>query len=186
MFNLDNITVEELYSLPSQEFGYYMDLENVMLINDDRFMKYKARTLGSLTYGNVATIKNNLRDPSFDNIFEIFRLIYRISREDYLKADVVSYFYALKWIKKEVIDLLNKEKRALTSDPNPLMEMAGSKRLGIFGEMGTLITLGKQFSKTPDEIEAWRYDLVFTILVYDKISGEIQKEYRNLTKPKTK
>lgn len=184
MFDLDNITVEELYLLPPEKFKYYMDLENVMLINDDRFMKNKARSLGSLSYGDVASIKLYLQDPTFDNVLEIFKLVYKIKKQDYLKADVISYFYALKYIKKAIIDLLDKEKKALKSDPDPLLEMAGAERLGIFREMGTLINLGKSFKKNPEEIENWRYDLVFTILVYEKISGEIQKEYRNLNKPK--
>lgn len=184
MFDLDNITVEELYLLPPEKFKYYMDLENVMLINDDIFIKRKARSLGSLSYGDVGSIKISLRDPSIDNIFEIFRIIYGIKEKDILGADVISYFYALKYVKKAIMDLLDSEKKALSSDPDPLLEMAGIKRLSILGEMTTLIRLGRSFGKSPEEIEEWKYNLVFAILVNDKISGEVEKEYRNLNKQK--
>ena len=184
MYNLDKISVAEFYELPPDEFKSYLKLESVMTVNDNMFMKRKASSFGSLEYGEVSELKLNLMDPTFDNIVDIFRIVYKVKKFDYLKANIVSYFYALKWIKKEMRLLLEKEKKLLSAEPDPELEMAGSKRLSIFGDLSTLIELGRSYSKSPEEIEKWKYSLVFSILVYDKMTGEIRKSYRELTKKK--
>ena len=159
-----------------------MELKKLILINDDIFNKHKAKELGSLTYGEVGQIKRNVSKESIESVYEIFRLIYKVNRKEFFDADVIMYFYALKYVEKQIIDLVEKEKKVLYSNPDPEMEIAGSKRLSIFGEGATTINLGRSFSMDPHDIENWSYNYVFFVLAYDKIHGEVQKNYADLKK----
>ena len=53
-------------------------------------------------------------------------------------------------------------------------------RLVPFGELNTLKSLAQQFGKSPDEVENWKYNLVFSLMLHDKVSGEVQKAYNEL------
>lgn len=184
MYNLPKITVLELYQQTDVMFNKYMALEDIILVNDNRFMQYKAKPLGQLEYGQVGRLKKIITNITIDGVFEMFNIIYGVKRAAYNGADVVSYFYALKWIKQEITKLLEKEKKVLTSEPNFELELAGVKRLNMFGELGTLINLGRTFGMPPQDIERWTYNLVFSIMAYDKTSDEIKKRYSEVIKKK--
>lgn len=179
-YQLKKISVKELYQLDETTFLDYLALKNMLLVNDDKFLNHEATPMTQLTFGEVGTIKSNLKTVTLDSILEIFQIIYSISDKEFFEADVVTYFYALKYIEKEIVSLIDKERKILSSIPDPIMEMAGSKRLQGFGESSTLINLGRSFGKSPEEIEQWKYGLVFMILAYDKVSGEVQKEYQQI------
>lgn len=180
--NLKHINIGELYNLDQDTFDDYMELKKLLLINDEFFMKRKARNLNDLTYGEVGQIKRNVKDVSIKGIAEIFHLIYGIRESEFMNANVVDYFYALKYIEDQIVKLLEKENKVLSSDPDPEMEIAGSKKLQIFGEVGTMINLGRSFGMDPQEIENWKYGFVFMILAYDKTYSEVQKRYREIKK----
>ena len=180
IFNLPNITVAEYYQLEEKEFEKYQKLNSVLLINDDLFLKRKAEKLTELTYGNVSTLKHTINEPSFDGLNEMIEIVYNIKKRDVLNADIVSYFYALKWIDKSVGEILEMEFKALQTEPDSKMELAGVQRLSVFGDLSALISLGKQFGKAPEEIQSWKYKIVFSILAYNKVYGEVEKEYNKL------
>lgn len=185
MFDLENITVFQFFQLNEERAYKYVELQSIM--NDKpEFLKSKAKSLGHLSYGQVAKLKRTISKPTFENLFEAFHIVFGVKMNQYLNADIVSYFYALNWIRKSVKNILQKEFKALQSDVDPYLEMAGVKRLAAFGEMSTLITLGRQFSKTPEEIENWKYNLVFSIMLYDKVYGEVNKSYNEIKKSHAK
>lgn len=184
MYNLPNITVKELYELPGDEYKKYMALDKIMQIDGDRFLRAKAKPLGTLQYGHVIEMKHSLKNIDLDALAYIFKRVYGIKKTELMEADVVSYFLALKWILKEFTNLVEKEKKVLTPAYDIDLDFAGVKRLNGFGEMGTLINLARSFNTTPQVIEAWQYNLVFTILAYDKVKGEIQTEYSKLKQKK--
>lgn len=182
MFNLTNISVKEFFQLNDQEVMSYVELQTIMK-SKPIFLNRKAKDLGQLEFGQVAQLKRNISNPTFENLYESFKMVFGTKKMEYLSADIISYFYALNWIRENIISIINKEK-ALAPEPDPDLEMAGVKRLSIFGEMSILINLGQKFSKTPTEIERWKYNLVFAILMYDKVHGEIQKNYMKIKYPK--
>lgn len=182
MFNLKNITVKEFFQLNEADALSYVELQSIMK-SKPVFLNRKAKELGELSFGDVAQLKRNISEPSYEGLMDSFKMVFGIKQSQYLNADVVSFFYALNWMRESVIALMNKEK-ALVPEPDPDLEMAGVNRLAVFSEMSTLINLGRSFSKAPTEIETWKYNMVFAILLYDKVHGEVQKNYYELKKPK--
>ena len=162
MFNLTHITLGNFFHLKEDQAAKYLQLQEVMK-TDDVFLRRKAKPLGQLTFGEVSQIKRAFIKPSYE------------------KSSIVDYFYALNWIKAEVLLLMEKEKM-LIPDPDPDLEMAGVKKLSMFGEMSTLINLAQKFSTSPMVIETWNYNTVFTILLYQKLEGEVSKAYNNIKK----
>lgn len=177
---LPKISVKELYQLDQDQFEDYIKLKQIMLVNDDRFMNTRATPINELTFGEVGLIKSYLKDVTIDSILKTFQIMYSVKEREFYNADVVSYFYGLKYIEREFVSLVDKERKVLASMPDPEMEFAGSKRLQIFGDSATMITLGRSFGKSPMEIESWKYGMVFTILAYDKVSHEVQKAYQQI------
>lgn len=178
--NLKNITVKELFQTDQESFDDYMSLKKLLLMNDDIFSKHKATPLMQLTYGEVGIIKKSVKNITVESIFDIFKLIYKVKLNEFMNADVVDYFYAWKYIEDQIVFIVEKEKKVLASNPDPMMEIAGAGRLQMFGEAATLINLGRSFSLDPKIIEQWTYGFVFMILAYDKTFGEVQKSYNEL------
>lgn len=184
MYNLPNITVKELYELPEDQYKHYLALDGIMQIDGDRFLRSKAKPLGALEYGHVIQMKHSLLKIDFEALAFIFKKVYGIKQPELLEADVVSYFIAIKWIKQEFKALIEKEKKVLTPIYDIDLDFAGVKRLSGFGEIATLINLARSFGTTPEDLEKWTYNLVFTILAYDKVKGEVQTEYSKLKQKK--
>lgn len=178
MFNLTNISVKEFFQLDEDTSLKYVELQSIMK-SQDTFLKSRAIPLGQLSFGEVATLKRNIQNPTYESLMDSFKLVFKVKQNQYLNADVVSFFYALNFIREKVIELNQKEK-VLESEIEPELEMAGVKSLSVFGEMATLINLGERYSKCPTEIESWKYNLVFAILLYDKKKGEVQQKYQKI------
>ena len=182
MFNLNHIKVKDFFHLKEDEAAKYLELQNIMK-SEDIFLNYKAKPLGQLTFGEVSQIKRTFINPNYNSLLECFKLVFKVKEDKYLNSDIVNYFYALNWIKDQVMALVEKEKM-LIPDPDPDLEMAGVKKLSVFGEMSTLINLAQKFSTTPMEVEKWNYNVVFTTLLYQKLEGEVKRDYMNMKKPK--
>lgn len=182
IFQLEKITVREFYGLDDEELvGRYMKLEEIMKPNGKMFGKHRGTEIGELTFGEVVSLKNYLSEPNYKNLFECFKIVYGVNERQYLDADIVSYFYAMKWIKAGIISIVENQKKVLTpTEPDFYLEMAGAERLNVFGEFATLLILGRSFGLDPEVIEGWKYNKVFSILAYDKIHGEVQKRYHQL------
>ena len=180
MFNLTHITLGSFFHLKEDQAAKYLQLQEVMK-TDDVFLRRKAKPLGQLTFGEVSQIKRAFIKPSYENLLECFKIVFKVKESAYLKSDIIQYFYALNWIKAEVLLLMEKEKM-LVPDPDPDLEMAGVKKLSMFGEMSTLINLAQKFSTSPMVIETWNYNTVFTILLYQKLESEVSKAYNNIKK----
>lgn len=179
MFALNNISVVQLYHLPQQDFHNYMELQKLMKAKPV-FNKRNAKKIESLEFGQVARLKRILLKPTYQGLIEAFKLVYGVKNNEYQHADVITYFYALNHIKIEIKKIIKKEQVALKSEPDMMMQMAGSDRLNVFAELNTLIDLGKQFGKSPEEIERWPYSMVFALVLHNKVHGEIMKRYHEL------
>lgn len=181
MFQLDNITVKELYL--SEDINGYFELQKIMKPKPE-FGKHKAKELTDLAFDDVSKIKRVMLKPTYDGLFQVFQLVFGVRKLQYEMASVVDYFYALNHLKSEIKKIVEREKKMLTSDPDPMMSMAGSDRLNMFGELNTLKKLGMDFGKSPEEIGQWSYSLVFALTLHDKIHGEVEKRYYELKRPK--
>lgn len=183
MFNLANISVKDFFQLEEQNVVKYVELQSIMK-SKPMFLKNKAKELGSLPFGEVVSLKNYLSNPTYESLLESFKMVFGIKQNEYLNADVVSFFYALNHIRESVIKLIKSEAQ-LNTEPDADLEMAGVRKLSVFGEMAVLINLGEKFGKAPTEIAKWKYGIVINTLKYYKVKGEVQKKYMELKSKKT-
>ena len=179
MFDLKDIRVREYLRLPIDEVARYIELQKV-LKGKPEFCGNRAKELRKLSYGQVKMIGKRLANPSFDDLADIFKLVFDVSREKILRANIVEFFYAINWISKNLITLVENERKLLRTEMDPMLEAAGVERLMPFSELSVLLDLGKKFGMHPEEVEKWNYSLVLSILVHDKIFGEVKKEYDRL------
>lgn len=190
MYNLDNITVGEFWKLNdeylvNQYLAFTMEErygeKNPFYLNPkDSFAGKQATPLGKLTFGEVANIKYQVQQPTDEGIIEMFETVFKVDNKTILKQDIVSFFYALNWIKQSIKELIEREQKNLSGDQDPMLEMAGVKRLVPFGELNTLKAIGQQFGKSPDEVENWSYNMVFSLMLHDKVAAEVQHAYNEL------
>ena len=184
MSSLQKISFQKLFQLKPQKFEEY---HNVLKHLEAIPMKGKKQieSITDLTFGEVAAIKMLLQEPNFLNIVEIFKIIFELEQKDLFKIDVIQFYHSINWIKQEVQAVYDREVENLTSTPDSKLKDAGIDELNIFGEMNTLIMLGEKFSKAPQEIENWNYNLVFSLMLHQKISSEVNKRYVELITPKS-
>ena len=180
--SLQKISFKQLFQLQNDKFEEY---HNVLQYLEEIPIKGKKKieSITDLTFGEVATIKMYLQETSYQNIIEIFKLIFGLEENQIHKIDVVNFYHSLNWIKKEVQNIYDREIQSLSSPPDSKLKDAGIDDLNIFGEMNTLIALGEKFGKAPQEIENWNYEIVFSLILHQKISAEINKRYVELNKP---
>lgn len=180
--SLQKISTFKLFQLQTSEFEkYHIVLKHLNPIPDVIPMKNKIESITDLTFGEVASIKMLLAEPNYNNLVEIYKIIFGL--EDLITVDVVQFYHSINWIKNELEDIYNREVENLTSTPDSKLKDAGIEDLNIFGELNTLIMLGEKFSKSPQEIENWNYNLVFSLTLHQKISNDINKRYIELNKP---
>lgn len=180
--SLRKITTRQLFLLSNDKFDKYhrvlKHLDPIQLHG-----KKQLESLTDLTFGEVTGIKMNLKHSSFNNMIDIFKTIFGLEQKEIYKVDVVQFYHALNWIKEEIQAIYEREVQSLSSTPDSKMKDAGIDDLNIFGEMNTLIMLGEKYGKAPQEIENWNYNLVFSLMLHQKISSDINKRYVELNKP---
>jgi hypothetical protein len=177
---ITNITVQKLFQLDSEQFDKY---HSILKHLDPLPYNNNVWSVTDLSFGQVATLKLLLKEPSYMNVVEIMNIVFGISSNELTKMSTIKFYHAINWIKNEIEQVYEREVENLTSDIDPLMKEAGVDRLNVFGDMNSLIMLGEKFSKSPDEIEHWNYNLVFSLLLHQKISSEVNKRYVELKTP---
>lgn len=179
IFELKNIPVKKLFR--SRDFKSYLNLQS-MIGAKDVFVQKKAKSLQSIEFGQVASIKRTLVNPSYQSMFEVFNVIFGINLKQYERARAIEYLYAVNHIKREMLNLVARENKMLSGEADPIWNMAGADRLNRFAELNTLVKLGKEYGKEPREIERWTYATVFSLVLHDKTLREVQERYYELKK----
>ncbi|TYP71495.1 hypothetical protein [Aquimarina intermedia] len=179
MFDLNHISVKEFFTLEEDQAKEYMKLQEIIKPSNE-FGKYKAKKLGVLSFGQVASIKRNVLNPNYDSLIETFQLVYDVKVDQILNSDIVDFLQAFNYILESTKNLITKENKALSSDPDFDLEMAGINRLSVFGELSTLIAIAEKFGKTPQEVEEWQYNFVLSLMIHNKIYKEIEQKYNEI------
>lgn len=180
---LEKISLSELFLLQNKQFEEY---HNVLkhLVPKPIKAKKEIESLTDLTFGEVTLIKMNLKEPSLNSMVEIFKTIFGLSQKDIFKISVIDFYHALNWIKEEIQTIYNRELDNLSSSPDPKLKEAGIDALNVFGEMNTLIMLGEKFGQPPQDIENWSYNLVFSLMLHQKITADVNKNLIEINKVK--
>jgi hypothetical protein len=180
---LVNIKTKRLFSLETTKFEQYHN--TLKLLKAKSILKGKqAKSIESLTFGEVVELKRNLSTPTIENVLRAFSLVFELSDQDVLKTDVVDFYHAFNFIKEEITIIADREQKKLSSVPDEKLKSAGIEELNIFGELNTLILIGEKFGKSPQEVENWSYSLVFSLMYHDKISNDISKRYSKILNQK--
>lgn len=182
MSSLKKILFKDLFKLEPQKFQEYHDVLKFLKAIPLKSKK-QIESITDLTFGEVAAIKICLQDLKLKNIAEIFKITFELKEKKLLEIDVVQLYHSINWIKKEIEFIYNRELENLTSASDSKLKEAGIDDLNIFGEMNTLIALGEKFGKSPQEIENWNYEIVFSLMLHQKISNDVNKRFVELNKP---
>lgn len=178
---MKNIKLYQYLKLSERDALYYANVFQFVKPSDS-IGEYKGSVLTGLPFGEVANIKKLAKASDFTKVFMI---VFGIPEEELIRIRIDEFFMALNWIRNELDQLIGREKH-LIGEEDPEMVQAGSERLNVFKEMNILIPLSKEYGMTPDEIASWTYSTVFTIMYYDKISRDIEREYNEIIKKKIK
>lgn len=181
IFDLDNITVRQLYGLGTDMFEKYTELQKCLKSRNE-FAGSEGLEITSLSFAEVCEIKRTFISPTLEGLFSIFQSIFKVSKDKFLRSDVVSYFYALNHLGNSVQQIMEREKLLAPKEDEDyfLMKEAGAERLQVFQELPILLNLAERFATTPEVIETWKYSKVFAILLHDKTTADIRKEFNNL------
>lgn len=183
IFDLDNITVRQLYELGTDDFEKYSALQSVLL-SHNRFAGKDGQEITSLSFAEVCEIKRTFISPSVDGLFDVFRSIFKVTKNQFFRSDVVSYFYALNHIGNTMQQIMQREKLLAPQEDEDyfLMKEAGAERLSVFQELPVLLKLAERFATTPEVIETWKYSKVFTILLHDTMTDQVRRKFNELKK----
>jgi hypothetical protein len=179
MFNLENIRVIHFLRLTEEQLAPYTNLQKIMNPVGE-FCGIKAKPLGTLTFGQVKNMERKMAAPTFEDLAETFNLVFGVSKHQLLRAWVTDFFYAVNWIQKSLMKIIENEKKVLGGEIDAAFIEAGIERLAPLRELPILFDIGRQFGKDPEEIENWKYNKVFAIQAEGKIVGDIQKEYQRI------
>lgn len=177
---MKNIRLYQFSVLSEEEAEHYASVLQ-FLKPVDMVGKHKAKSLMSLTYNDVLMLK---KLATKDQYVQTFDIVFGIKERELYQVRVREFFSAFNWIRDQIKNLIEMEKRELGGDPDPEMTEAGINRLDSFGDMNAVIPLSTDYGVNPDVILGWRYSQVFMLLRHKKISGEIDRNYMEIMRNK--
>lgn len=176
---LRNIRTKQLFNLDAESFKEYHSILKHLKPKPTLNGK-QAEALESLSFGEVVEIRHSLSKPNTDSISRIFNLVFGTKGTELYKSKILSFYPALNWIKKQMIAISKRESLKLTSTPDAKLKEAGIDNLNKFGELNTLTMLGEKYGTTPQEVEKWKYSLVFALVYQEKVTNDINKNYARI------
>jgi len=176
--SLKNIKVDILLQLPEDDFKRYFDiLEHIRECRE--INGYEAKVFTELEYGQVKYVQKTIDSP--EGLFKAFEWSYGVELKELKNWKATDFFRGVSFIKQQIKEIAAMEETAFSGGKTDQKLLdAGIEKLEIFSELNTLIAVGEQFNKSPEEIEKWQYQLVFSIMYHKRISGEINSEYQRL------
>ena len=147
--------------------------------------KNKVCKTGSLTFDEIEVIKTVLRNPTFQDIKDLFQTCYNLTGsweqsadDEFYGASVFDLFKAQRFIQEHIKGIMNREKLQLSGEADDKMLMINAaERLRPFSHQLTKMKIAEQFGCKPSEVGRWKHRDVFAILVANKVNGDITKDY---------
>lgn len=173
---VENISVNEFFKLNEAE--RYAALFN-WLKPKNSFRGFVMNE-DDLTYGNILVLKESLSKASITSYFNIYKICYNQTPEEFLKGNVIEFAQSNRYIINFIKQLTHRESQLLESEPDAKWLQAGGDRMNIFGDKSVLITLGRQFGKSPREISEWKYSEVFMCMYFNHLENSINKNYNKI------
>lgn len=172
MYNLPNITVEKL--LKSK---HYLKYDGVL-----KHIKGQSNGKDILqqSYTNVKYCISLLQKVnSFDNITEVFNILFGIDKEELMQMKVVDY-YKLRNYLIETIKTINTNESKLAQGGNTDLakwQFAGGDRLKPFDNTLPLDQLAERYKSYPFDLGKKPYSEIFYLIAMTKTLNEVNYNY---------
>jgi hypothetical protein len=183
MYSIENISVLEYFQLEdTTDYDIFIETINAKnIFNGHRFDKSK------LTFDEVEILKGILQNPTMDNIKEMFIELFHLGNYDtsadneFNNTSVFDLFRAKKYIQDYIVKIVDTENKVLAGVPDDKLIMINAgEKLKAVSHLLTKMRLAEQFGKSPNEIGNWKYNTVFSIMLANKLSNDVQREYQNI------
>jgi hypothetical protein len=175
MKQIANISINEFF-LKSDVTEFEMLIKYIKPKNN--FLGKTAK-MSELTLSEVARLRVLVPTPTIENFIEIYNIVYKVSAKEFLAGKVLEFFESNRYIGKYINDINEREVKLLSrnvSEENQLKwKMAGGDRLNAFREIGIMISMGKEFGYSPEEVGNWKYETCFAIMLHNNILDDINK-----------
>lgn len=176
-------------TIPNISISQFLKLEDpseyealTFLKGRPEFVGKKAKPVEELKWGEVMELREGLVGPETNKaMIRAFRLIFKATEKEVLNSKVVDFYYAANWILSEFERLANAEKNISGEDEQDAKWIAaGGDVMNKYRHFNVMMNLAIQFGVTPQEIEEWKYGLVFLILKYNADKARIEKRYMEM------
>ena len=183
MYSIDNITVKDYFELQdSSEYDMFIDT-----INPKNSFNGKRCNVSKLSFDEVEVIKSIFNNPTVNNIKELFIELFRLgdantsANDEFHNTSVFDLFRAKRFLQDWIVKVIEVENIQLSGiADDKLLMINAAERLKAVSHLLTKMRLGEQFSKSPSEIGKWKYNTVFTMLVANKRSNDVQRDYQQI------
>ena len=183
MYIIENISIKEYYELQdSSDYDIFIET-----INGKNEFNGRRCSISTLTFDEVEVIKNIFLSANMDNIQMLFIELFKLGSyecsavNEFLNASIFDLFRAKKHIQDYIIKVIETENTQLAGIPDDkLIMVKAGERLKAVSHLLTKMRLAEQFSTTPIDIGKWNYNTVFTILIANKRSNDVQRDYQNI------
>jgi len=174
-----NITVKQ-YSQLDSTLKYDMILNHIK--EDNKFLNKEVEIV-KLPYNNIKYCLSLLQKVNdFDTLYQIFNIIFDCSKEDFLNADIVSYFKAKNYIINS-FKVINENESRLSKSSNTDLgkwKMAGGDRLAMYDSFLPLDQLGERYGQYPMDLGRQPYSEIFYLMAMTKTLNEVNYNYNNM------
>jgi hypothetical protein len=198
METIINYKIKDFFQLKDEKVvsDYLMFLELLNPLNEIANPNYKwykrsakklqIKPVISLTFGDVAEIRNNFNTSEIYGIIDSIKKVTDLTDKQVLNFTITTFYGIISYIKSELFNIVNMENNALYNDDFDinLEAVNANERMGKFGVLNLIDSLAKEDILKWKEIEKLPYLTVFTKLVMDNEKHKIQKEITELQKKK--
>jgi len=187
VFSIPDITISDYFKLNEvSALRYDIYINSIKPVN-----RFCSRVLDTskLTYEQVELMKITFRNPTIEDIMDLFIMLYKIrgdvqtsAAEVFFNESIFNLFRAKNFLQEFITGIIEKEKNMLTgaTDEKSKMVNAG-ERLAPVSYILTKNKLAERFSCMPRDIAQMKYSEVFLILLADKMYADVSHDYNQIT-----
>lgn len=175
---MKEITVKQFYKLSDKR-----KLPYITLLDSVKAKEILVFNIDSLSWDDVKGVNKKLQKAfSFEDVYEVFNIVFKISKEDYSNLSIIKYFQIKKFLQEKFIYLHKNEASLLSSNNNDagLWEIAGGRRLDYFADNLPLSQLAKIYGGYPFDYGKKPYNEIVYLLKMNKEQNEVENAFQEL------
>lgn len=134
----------------------------------------KARNVYEMPFAEVELMRNGIGTE--EGFLQAMCLLFDCPKEMITDYRLTQFFAARNHMLSQIEHISNMERLTLSREPDPKLIEAGIKELDRFGALNILDQLGREYGKSPEEIEQWSYGLVYSLMWKRRIESDIDEK----------